>query len=316
MRRAFLISFIITFLGCIYFINADSKQSNIFKKTLIHNEIKREYILYVPNDLPLNAPLVLVAHGYTSSAETIMSYSGMNKVAEKEKFLVVYPQGTVDSRNNNFFNVGYDFHKDSKIDDLGFIKSLVKNLITEYKINSEQVFATGMSNGGDLSYYLACNASEIFKAVAPIAGSMMQKTITNCNPKNPMPIFEIHGKADDITLFNGDMENIDGWGPYPSIPNVIDFWVNKNGLELYNKYDFTDINKTDKSFITFHKYWSNNSNIEVWFYVIHNGGHNWPLLKSPYSFWKDPMSWLYFRGGNKDIDTSTEVWNFFKRYSN
>ena len=53
-----------------------------------------------------------------------MAYSGMNKIADEEKFLVVYPQGTTDLRGNNFFNVGYSFHASSKVDDLDFIKTL------------------------------------------------------------------------------------------------------------------------------------------------------------------------------------------------
>lgn len=314
MKKTFFITCIVSFIFVMFNLNAD--QNNITKQILIHNGVEREYIIYIPENLPLNASLVVVAHGYTSSADNIMSYSGMNKVADKEKFLVVYPQGTSDLRENNFFNVGYDFHKESIIDDLDFIKKLIKKLVNEYTINPDHVFATGMSNGGDLSYFLACYASDVFAAVAPIAGSMMQKTLIECNPENPMPIFEVHGNADDITLFNGDMDNKDGWGPYPSIPSVIDFWVNHNSLELYEKYELLDKNKADKSTIIFHKYWSNDSNIEVWFYEINNGGHHWPLLKSPYSFLKNPLRWSFFRSGNRDIDTSTEIWSFFSRYIN
>ena len=315
MKRAFIVSFIIIFVLSLWILNSGSNQPNSLKQSLLHNGIERDYLLYVPEGLPENAPLVVVAHGYTSSAEIIMAYSGMNKIADEEKFLVVYPQGTTDLRGNNFFNVGYSFHASSKVDDLDFIKTLVTNLIEEYNINSDHVFATGMSNGGDLSYFLACYASDIFTAVAPIAGTMMQTTIENCSPNKPMPIFEIHGDADDVTLFDGDMADKDGWGPYPDNQTIIDFWVKQNNLELYDAYKFSDINPNDDSSITFHKYWSDMSGNEVWFYVIENGGHDWPLLKSPFTFWKSPLGWWYFSSSNMDIDTSAEIWNFFKKYS-
>ena len=135
MKRAFIISFILALVLGLWINSSNSSEDESLRQSMLHNEIEREYIVYAPEDLPSNAPLVVVSHGYTSSAETIMSYSGMNAVADKEKFLVVYPQGTTDIRGNNFFNVGYDFHKDSNIDDLGFIKALVKKLINEYEVN-------------------------------------------------------------------------------------------------------------------------------------------------------------------------------------
>ena len=316
MKRAFFVSFIIaSFLG-IWILNTNSIEDSGLKQTLVHDGIERKYIVYKPENLPLNAPLVVVAHGYTSNAENIMSYSGMNKIADKEKFLVVYPQGTEDLRGNNFFNVGYSFHATSKVDDVGFIKTIVGKLVNEYTLDPEKVFATGMSNGGDLSYFLACHASDVFKAVAPIAGTMMLSTIENCAPKKAIPIFEVHGTADDITLFAGDMADKDGWGPYLDNESVIKFWVEQNNLELYEAFEFVDVNTNDNSTITFHKYWSNESKNEVWFYVIDNGEHDWPLLKSPFTFWESPLGWWYFSSSNMDIDTGTEVWNFFKQYSN
>ena len=316
MKRAFIISFILALVLGLWINSSNSSEDESLRQSMLHNEIEREYIVYAPEDLPANAPLVVVSHGYTSSAETIMSYSGMNAVADKEKFLVVYPQGTTDIRGNNFFNVGYDFHKDSNIDDLGFIKALVKKLINEYEVNPDHVFATGMSNGGDLSYLLACEASDIFRAVAPIAGTMMLTTVEDCQPEKPMPIFSVNGNADDITWFNGDLSDEAGWGIYLDVPYIIDFWVNLNNLDSYETMELDDINTSDDSNITFTRYRSNDSNHEVWFYLVNNGGHNWPVLKTPYSFWDSLLGWWYFNPGNQDIDTSSEAWKFFEKYIN
>jgi polyhydroxybutyrate depolymerase len=144
MKRAIIIAFVVTVLIVAWFTNSNSDDDVGLNQSILHNGISRDYILYIPENLPTNAPLVVVSHGYTSSAKTMMAYSGMNKVADAEKFLVVYPQGTKDLRGNNFFNVGYEFHESSKVDDLGFIKTLVAKIKNEYQINQNHIFATGM----------------------------------------------------------------------------------------------------------------------------------------------------------------------------
>ena len=296
MKRAFIIAFVATVLIVAWFTNSNSDDDVGLNQSILHNGISRDYILYIPENLPTNAPLVVVSHGYTSSAKTMMSYSGMNKVADEEKFLVVYPQGTKDQRGNNFFNVGYEFHASSKVDDLGFIKALVTKLTDDYQVNPNHIFATGMSNGGDLSYFLACYASDMFQAVAPIAGTMMQTTIETCKPQKGMPIFAVHGKADEVTYFDGDMANRDKWGPYPGIPAVIEHWVDVNAVEISKQVDLDNITNftASQEALSFDRYLSETSDHEVWLY-IHSGGHDWSL---------------------KELDTSSEIWNFFTRYIN
>ena len=296
MKRAFSIAFVVTVLIVAWFTNSNSDDDVGLNQSILHNGISRDYILYIPENLPTNAPLVVVSHGYTSSAKTMMSYSGMNKVADEEKFLVVYPQGTKDQRGNNFFNVGYEFHASSKVDDLGFIKALVTKLTDDYQVNPNHIFATGMSNGGDLSYFLACYASDMFQAVAPIAGTMMQTTIETCKPQKGMPIFAVHGKADEVTYFDGDMANRDKWGPYPGIPAVIEHWVDVNAVEISKQVDLDNITNFTASneALSFDRYLSETSDHEVWLY-IHSGGHDWSL---------------------KELDTSSEIWSFFTRYIN
>ena len=296
MKRAFIIAFVVTVLFVAWFTNSNSDDDVGLNQSILHNGISRDYILYIPENLPTNAPLVVVSHGYTSSAKTMMSYSGMNKVADEEKFLVVYPQGTKDQRGNNFFNVGYEFHASSKVDDLGFIKALVTKLTDDYQVNPNHIFATGMSNGGDLSYFLACYASDMFQAVAPIAGTMMQTTIETCKPQKGMPIFAVHGKADEVTYFDGDMANRDKWGPYPGIPAVIEHWVDVNAVEISKQVDLDNITNFTASneALSFDRYLSETSDHEVWLY-IHSGGHDWSL---------------------KELDTSSEIWSFFTRYIN
>jgi polyhydroxybutyrate depolymerase len=256
----------------------------------------REYIYYHASTAPLNCPLVLVCHGYSGTAQGIMDYSQFNALAEEFGFAVCYPQGTLDGSNTTFFNVGYDFQNNQTVDDVAFVEELIDSLQAMYSLSEQDVFCTGMSNGGDFSYMLACQASETFKAVAPVAGMIMQEIMDNCNPDNEVSILEIHGTQDNVTYWQGDPNNNDGWGAYPSIPNTIDFFTNMFGLNTLVSSAFPNIDPADGSTVSADKYTEDGSCTEVWLYTVNGGGHDWP------------GAW-----GNMDISASREAWLFFEQ---
>jgi len=294
----------IPFLLLFMLISCGNEETGFVEERVIEHEgLERSFLIYVPTNIKENAPLVVAIHGYTSSAKTLMGYSGINQVADKEGFLVAYPQGTKDSRDNNFFNVGYEFHSDSKVNDVNFIREIVLNLTKDYKLNSKRVFATGMSNGGDMSYLLACTSSDLFTAVAPVAGVMMKDTLENCNPVKKIPIFEIHGTKDSISKFEGDMNNEDKWGAYYDLPSTIEFWVNKHALSEKETIQLENKNTEDGTTITFERYWSDESQQEVWFYIVNDGNHTWP-----------GMTGLFSRTANQDINSAEEIWKFFSKF--
>ena len=257
----------------------------------------REYFLYLPDSLDSNAPLVFVMHGYGGTANSIYNYSKMNDVADEHGFAVCYPQGSSDQYNNNFWNVGYAFHDNQNVDDVGFLTSLADYLQIEFDLSTDNTFSTGMSNGGDMSYMLACQAHDYFKAIAPVAGCMMESIYESCDSV-PVPVLEIHGTDDDVTLWEGDMENNDGWGAYLSTLDGIDHWVETNDCIQNEEINLPNVEISDGSHIIKHRYFGCNSNSEVWLYEVVNGGHDWP------------GSW-----GNMDIESSVEIWNFFSQFT-
>ena len=145
------------------------------ERSIIHDGLERKYIVHIPDNFKEDSPLVFVMHGYMGTANGIMEYSGMNNIADRENFIVVYPQGTIDINGNTFFNVGYEFDQYSKVDDVSFIRHLVLSLTKELNLDRTKAFATGMSNGGEMSYRLACTSSDLFLAVAPVAGVLMKE---------------------------------------------------------------------------------------------------------------------------------------------
>jgi polyhydroxybutyrate depolymerase len=152
-----------------------------------------------------------------------------------------------------------------------------------------------MSNGGDFSYMLACEASSHFRAVAPGAGMIMQDIMDTCNPSEAVSILEIHGTEDNVTYFDGDPNNQDNWGAYPSIPATINFFTDLFDLELQDSFEFENINTGDGSTVSADRYGTLGSCTQVWLYTVNGGGHDWPGAY-----------------GNMDIDSSREAWLFFQ----
>ena len=257
----------------------------------------RDYYLYRPSSIQDNAPLVFVLHGYGGSAGGMIGYSDMNLIAAEYGFAVCYPEGISDQGGANFWNVGYEMHENQTVDDVAFISSLANYLQDEYGFDSQNTFVTGFSNGGDMSYMLACQANNIFRAIAPVAGCMMEEIYNTCDD-SPVPVLEIHGTNDYVTLWNGDMQNNDGWGAYYSIPDGIDLWVETNDCMSNENIILPNTNTGDGSYIINHRYFDCNENAEVWLYEVVNGGHDWPGSS-----------------GNMDIEASEEIWSFFSQFT-
>ena len=262
-----------------------------------HDGITRQYIYYEPETLNQQMPLVIVMHGYSGDANSIRNYSDMNDFADQYGFAVCYPRGTVDDGGNRFWNVGYAFHPNETVDDVGYLTQLAQYLQQTNGLNPDYTFATGMSNGGEMCYMLACQAYDTFKAVAPVAGMILQDILDQCDAAPGIPVFEIHGSQDGVTPLAGDPDNIDGWGSYPSIDDTIDYFVQKNACTTLIEGSVPNTDTSDGSFIVSEKYIYGVNQNEVWYYKVVGGGHDWPGS-----------------GGNMDIEAGEQAWLFFQNY--
>ena len=262
-----------------------------------HDGIDRQYIYYEPTELNEQLPLVFVMHGFTGDANDIKNYSKMNDFADQYGFAVCYPRGTVDSGGNRFWNVGYAFHQNETVNDVDFLTELAVYLQDTQALNPDYTFATGMSNGGEMCYMLACQAYDTFKAVAPVAGMILQVILDECDESPAIPIFEIHGSQDNVTPLSGDPNNNDGWGAYPSIQSTINYFAEKNECTTVVNGLVPDIDTSDNSFIESEKHLNGINENEVWYYKVVGGGHDWP------------GAW-----GNMDIEAGEEAWLFFQNY--
>ena len=153
----------------------------------------------------------------------------------------------------------------------GLHPGLRQLLVDTHGLDGSRVFATGFSNGGDFCYLLACEASTEFRAVASIAGILMSDIQAECSPEYTVPILEIHGTADDVSLREGDLENVDGWGSYPSTPDAMAFFVNLFGISLQEEGAFPTPCR-DESTVDYQKWGVDGAARQVWLYTVQGGG--------------------------------------------
>ena len=295
-----MVKLILTFFYVTLFFSC-SKNKDQLSFVFEHDGIAREYMLYIPNTIKPQAPLIFVLHGLGSTNSHIRDYSKMDLVANKNGFVVCYPQGTGSTKNtihtkkgSFFWNVGYEIHKNEVVDDVSFLTSLAIYLQQEYDLDPEKTFCTGMSNGGDMSYLLGCQAPEVFKAIASITGCMMEWIYKSCDNNSPIPVFQIHGTKDNITYYDGDIKNRDRWGAYLGVESTIQFWVDHNmcSKSIIDTIGFVN---NESRYIIREKFLNGVDANEVWLYKVIDGGHDW-VQKSL----------------EKDFNTSEEIWKFFE----
>ncbi len=263
--------------------------------SITHDELQREYILYIPASYTPGtpAPLVFNFHGYTSGALEQMFYGDFRPIADTAGFLVVHPQGTIDLLGNPHWNVGWG---SSTVDDVGFTSALIDSLSAQYSIDQERVYSTGMSNGGFFSYKLACELSDRIAAIASVTGSMNTNQSATCDAQHPMPVMEIHGTADPTVPYNGTAF-------FSSTPSVVGYWAQFNETDMpATVVQIDDSDPNDGSTVEHQLFENGNNGAEVEHYKVNNGGHTWPGTA------------FTSAGTNHDIDASQEIWRFFSKY--
>ncbi|OBG34253.1 polyhydroxybutyrate depolymerase [Mycobacterium alsense] len=180
--------------------------------------LDRSYRLYKPAGVPASAPLVVMMHGVSGSAREAERDYHWDGLADTAKFFVAYPDGL-----NHAWNVDGETccgrSGREGVDDIGFIRAVVADIARNAGIDAGRVYATGMSNGGIMSYTLACS-TEVFAAIGPVAGTQLNA----CPAPRPASVMHIHGTADRLVPYGGGpgYSVING----PSAPDVNAFWRN------------------------------------------------------------------------------------------
>ncbi len=268
-------------------------------KSLVVNDVKRRYIVYVPKSYEIkkdkNFPVVFNFHGGGMTMAEQMLYTQMNKTADKYNFIVVYPQGIKQD-----WNVGFEMSYTEGTDDIGFIDSLLTSLAKDYRIDSKKVYATGLSRGGFFCQRIASELSGKFTAIASVGATMPEPVVKHNNrTKTKIGVMIVHGTSDEVVKYEGKKE------AYLSALETYKYWKSQN--DLSNSKDISktiDGNKSDGTRVLISE--SMNDSNYVSLVTIKEGGHTWAGADSF-------NIGLPIGKTSQDINLNELIWEFFTK---
>ena len=199
--------------------------ASAFPGALDFGGMQRTYLVHVPAGVERPAGLVLNLHGGGQNGGQQMALSNYNVAADRQGFLVAYPDGIdmswADGR-------GASVPDRTGVDDVGFLVALAGQLADQYGIDRANVFATGMSAGGFMTTRLGCERPDVFAAIAPMAATYT--SAFPCTPSRPVSVIGAHGNADPVVPFNGG-PMIGRGGPSEIVPAPVmaQRWFDVNG---------------------------------------------------------------------------------------
>ena len=244
----------------------------------------RAYSKFIPSSYSkgTSLPLVVLLHGYGATGAMQESYMKFESVAETNKFILVYPDGTLDSSGRRFWNATdacCDFL--SAVPDEAYLLSVLKEMESNYSIDAKRIYFVGHSNGGFMSYRMACKYPDRIAAIASLAGASFFKA-ADCGAKSSVSVLQVHGTKDGTILYDGGQ--ILGTS-YPGAVASASQWATfnqctQNAVTRSTKFDLEPNITGDETSVTAWTNCQNSSEVELW---TMEGAAHIPTLKSTFA---------------------------------
>lgn len=285
---------------------------------LKHGGRDRTYIVHMPPSTPQTKqlPVVLNLHGGGGRVQSQKSYSRMDALADQEGFIVVYPNGTGRMADRLLtWNAGTccAYSVLNRVDDVGFVLALLKQLEGQAPIDRGRIYATGLSNGAMMAYRLAAEAGDQIAAIAPVAGGMVVPAIKT---SRAVPVMHFHSVDDPRALYHGGLglpfPFTHHQEMHPDIESMIAHWAEHDGCpktpqvttELRGKQGPREADQTALEYV----YSPCREKTEVILWKLSGAGHVWPGGQ--------PNYFPHLLGPSTGIiDANREMWGFFLRFS-
>lgn len=264
----------------------------------------REYLLHVPPGYDRNKPmpLVVVLHGVNENDKDIATLSKMSQKADKEGFIVAYPNATKWLGTNSW--QAWDTQNGilppgTSSNDVGFVGKMIDSISNQMGVDKNRIYVTGFSNGGMLAHRIATDLSDKVAAVAIVGGAMSGY---ETKPKSPVSIMTLNGTEDCIVPITGleSCEKLHKIGVPKFQPGAytFDFWAKANGAT-------TSTTNESSSRLIVQRAVNPNTDAEVVSYMLVGGKHDWPgsdrTLKAP-------------AGADAQFAATDRIWEFFTRH--
>jgi polyhydroxybutyrate depolymerase len=263
--------------------------------TIVSSGRERGYVLHVPEryDRSRPAPLVISLHGAGLWGRAQQDISRWNAVADREGFLVVYPSAAHDLGPSV-----WEHDPGDEPTDVIFIADLIDALQKTYNIDASRIYANGLSNGGGMSFALSCTLSDRIAAFGLVAAAHLTPW-SWCTDRKPVPMISFHGTADSATPLKGGPSWV-APRPFSDIKEWTSNWARRNRCHA------TPVESVVAADVVRLEYRGCADDAAVILYTLIGGGHTWPGGG-------DMPDWALGRV-NRNIDASSEMWEFFQRH--
>ncbi len=250
--------------------------------SLAVGSLTRTFTVYVPAHRRLNTagvtqpwPLVIVLHGSSGDASVVEHQSGMDSVAEAQRFVVAYPNGTGGAFGlyPSDWNAGTCCGAANRdgIDDLRFVSDLITTVGAHLPLDTRHVFVAGFSSGAYMAYHAGCQLAPQIAAVGVVEGALAD---VSCAPSKPMPLFAVHGTTDPEVAYDQDAPAPPGAVPAAAaaLPPSVRYWSALNGCAAKTAKAAAKNSSADVQLVTL----TSCTKADVSFYTIQGGTHGWP----------------------------------------
>ena len=232
-----------------------------------------EYVVPKQYRADTSWPLIVLLHGYQVDGVLQDMFFGLSQLVDELGFLMIRPNGTIDSQGYHFWDATMACcnRDQTNIDDVGYIHSLIDEMEMYFNIDRARIYLMGHSNGGFMSYRLACDSGERFAGLMSLAGATFYNEDA-CISDIPLAVLQVHGTDDSEIDYNGGkIKNI---MPYPSAFETVASWAAKNGCGESNSLPNIDIDSDLSGAETSVEHWSDcTSGYDVALWTIQDGKH-------------------------------------------
>jgi len=272
-----------------------------------HADRKRTFRTYVGRSQGKPMALLFVLHGGGGSGSSmeLLTAGRFNRIADREGVIVVYPDG-IDRHWNDGRELP-DTAARENVDDVGFMLVLIEDLARGHALDRGRIFATGISNGGFMSFRLACDAADTIAAVAPVTAALSEQLGPRCKPARPVAVAILNGTEDPLVPWPGGSIKVLGTtrGVAWSTLRTFDRWLELDECRERGVDSRLDRDPDDRTAVVVHHGRACRDGVEVRLYEIQGGGHTWP------SGAEYARAWLVGRV-SREVDATEEIWKFMQ----
>ncbi|MDC8003907.1 prolyl oligopeptidase family serine peptidase [Aureisphaera galaxeae] len=289
----------------------ENNPKDLILKKLTWQDRERTYWLHLPPEDKMTGALPVLFHlhggGGTGKGTPGLTYRRFNKIADREGFIVVYPDAIAknwnDGRTENLKPENRD------VDDVGFIVEIINQLKSEYSIDATKIFSTGMSNGGFMTSRLLCDRSDLFRGGAILTASISEAYLPKCDPATPVAVLVMNGTDDPLVPYEGGdirlFKRGKSRGKIISNDDYLEFWQQKNACTgIESDVVLPDKKRRDGTTVHVRTYSNCVSGGALKFYKIVGGGHTWPGGKQY-------LGKRIIGNTSREINACDEIWEFF-----